>query len=298
MAYPTALIDFEGRFGGLRKDVTQEAGKAERTFGNSFEGAAKKMGSGLKSALKGAAIVGAGLFTGAALGAKVALDAASNYNEAASKAQAVFGADTAKGLENWAAGAAKGFGQSKTQAIEAAGSYGNLLTSFGLVPGKAADMSKSMVELASDLASFNNTSPEEALQALQSGLTGEMEPLKRYGIALDDASLRQKALELGIADGTKVLTPTQKAQASYALILERSKNAQGDFAKTSGGAANQQRIFAARIDDLKVKVGQALLPALNAILPVLGSLFDKIGPLVDKALPMLKQGFDNISAWW
>ncbi len=298
MANPTAAIDFEGRFGGLRNQVSSQADWVGGRFSSTFSRAASGFGSSIKTALKGAAALGAGLFAGAALGAKAALDAASDYEESLSKIGQVFGPKQQAEMEKWAASAAEGFGQSKSQALEAAGTYGNLLTSFGLSADASSDMSTSLVQLASDLASFNNTSPDEALQALQSGLTGEMEPLKRFGIALDDASLRQKALALGISDGTSALTPAQKAQASYALIMERSANAQGDFARTSNGAANQQRIFAARIEDLKIKVGQALLPALNAVLPVLSNLFDRLGPLIDQALPKLKDGFAAISAWW
>lgn len=298
----TAYVSLVPSMRGVKSTVAKELGDAgeegaartERAFSKH----AGKVGASFKTALKGAAVLGGAAFGAAALGAKAALDSANDYQESVSKIDAVFGGAQAKKIEDWAASAAVGFGQSKAQAVQAAGDYGNLLTSFGLTADASADMSMNMVQLASDLASFNNTSPEDALAALRSGLTGETEPLKRFGIALDDASLKAKALEMGIADGKSVLTPAQKAQASYALILERSANAQGDFARTSTGAANQQRIFAARIEDLKLKVGQALLPALNKLLPVIGSLIDKAGPLIDKAIPMMRQEFESISAWW
>ena len=298
----TAYISLVPSAKGIKGNIERELGGAGTTAARDTESAFKRAAGGaggaFKSALKGVAVGVAGVFGAGVVGAKVALGAASDYNESLSKIGAVFGPEQQAEIQKWADGAAKAFGQSKTQALEAAGTYGNLLTSFGLNADASADMSKNLTVLASDLASFNNTSPQEALDALRSGLTGETEPLKRYGIALDDASLKAKALALGIADGKSVLTPAQKAQAAYALIMERSTNAQGDFARTSSGAANQQRIFAARIEDLKVKVGQALLPALNAMLPVLSNLFDRIGPLIDRALPMLKQGFDAISQWW
>ena len=280
----TAYISLVPSASGIKSNIAKELGgagdAAARSTESSFKRAANNTGSAFKTALKGAAVGVAAVFGAGAVGAKMALSAATDYNETLSKIGAVFGSKQQAELEKWASGSAKAMGQSKQQALEAAGTYGNLLTSFGLNTDASADMSKNLVTLASDLASFNNTSPDDALEALRSGLTGETEPLKRYGIALDDASLKAKALALGIADGKSVLTPAQKAQASYALILERSTNAQGDFARTSSGAANQQRIFAARIEDLKVKVGQALLPALNAILPVIGRLFDGIENVV------------------
>lgn len=298
----TAYISLVPSARGIKGKIESELGgagdaAAKRTE-SAFSRAAKGAGDSFKKTLK---VVGIGLgaaFGAGALGAKAAIGAASDYNESLSKIGAVFGPKEQASIEKWASTAATAFGQSSGQALEAAGTYGNLLTSFGLTKDKSAEMSKSLVGLASDLASFNNTSPEEALQALQSGLTGETEPLKKYGIALDDASLKAKAFALGIGDGKAVLTPAAKAQAAYALIMERSKNAQGDFARTSGGLANQQRIFAARTEDLKVKIGQALLPAINALLPVLSNLFDKLVPLIDQAIPKFKAGLQAISDWW
>jgi hypothetical protein len=106
-------------------------------------------------------------------------------------------------------------------------------------------MSKTLVQLAADLASFNNTSVDDALVALRSGLSGEAEPLKRYGIALSDARMRQELMAQGVKDLGATLTPLQKTQAAYTLILKDSKLAQGDFARTSTGLANEQRIAAA-----------------------------------------------------
>lgn len=297
-AYISLVPSAKGIKGNIERELGGAGSDAAKTTESAFTRAAKGTGGAFKAALKGAAVGVAGLFAAGAVGAKAAIGAASDYNESLSKIGAVFGPDAQKEIETWAKTAATSFGQSSGQALEAAGTFGNLLTSFGLGRDQAQGMSTDMVQLASDLASFNNTSPEEALDALRSGLTGETEPLKKFGVALDDASLRAKALALGISDGKSVLTPAQKAQAAYALILERTKNAQGDFAKTSGGLANQQRIFAARTEDLKVKIGQALLPAMNALLPVLSSLFDRIGPLIDRALPMLRRGFESISDWW
>lgn len=296
-AYISLVPSARGIKGKIERELAGAGTSGAAATESAFSRAASRSGGAFKSALKGAAVVAGGVLAGVGVGAKVVTDAASDYAESVSKIHAVFGGQ-GDAITKWADGAAKGFGQSKQQALEAAGTFGNLLTSFGLGDDASAGMSKSLVELASDLASFNNTKPEEALEALRSGLTGEMEPLKRYGVALDDASLKAKALALGIADGKSVLTPAQKAQASYALILERTKNAQGDFARTSGGLANQQRIFAARVEDLKVKVGQALLPALAKLLPVLGRLFDRIWPLVDSALPAFQRGVAAIGEWW
>ena len=125
-------------------------------------------------------------------------------------------------------------------------------------------MSTSVVELAGDLASFNNVSPQEALEALRSGLVGETEPLRRFGVNINDAALKAQALKDGLIKSTKEgLTPAQKAQAAYSLIMEQTKTAQGDFARTSDGMANKTRIASAQFKDAAASLGNDLLPGLR-----------------------------------
>lgn len=190
------------------------------------------------------------------------VNAASSLNEAVSKSQAVFG-EFAGEMDKWASTAADSFGQSKRSALEAAGTYGNLFQAFGIGRQQAADMSKNLVELASDLASFNNTSVDEALLALRSGLSGETEPLKRFGVALNDARLKEEALRMGLIKTTSgVLPQAIKTQAAYALILKDTTLAQGDFDRTSDGLANTQKSLAAAVEDAQAKIGEKLLPVM------------------------------------
>lgn len=241
---------------------------------------AKRQIDGLSGSLKkGLAVAFAGLSLGGLVGGlKASTDAASDLSESTSKVGVVF-EDSAAAVEAFAATAPAALGQTRQQALEAAGTFGNLLTAFGLTEGKAADMSTSMVGLASDLASFNNANPQEVLDALSSGLSGETEPLKRFGIAINDARLKQEALNQGlIASTSDALTPAAKAQAAYALIMQDTVKAQGDFARTAGGAANQQRILAAQFGELKATVGAGLLPVITAVLPAVTSLVSTIGP--------------------
>ena len=184
-------------------------------------------------------------------------------------------------MEDWASGAAKGMGQSKQQALEAAGTYGNLFQAFGVGLPKATEMSTTLTTLASDLASFNNTSVDEAIEALRSGLSGETEPLKRYGVALSDVRIRDEALAQGLISNVKdAMSPAIKAQAIYALTLQDTALAQGDFGRTSGGLANQQKILGAQFTDLKAKIGNVLLPIVlkfvsflnNSAIPALSEI--------------------------
>jgi hypothetical protein len=191
-----------------------------------------------------------------------AVKSASDLSETIAKTGEIFG-DSAKEVEAFAATAAKRLGQTKQQALDAASTFAIFGRSAGLAGKDLVTFSTDFTELASDLASFNNTSPEDAINAIGSALRGEAEPLRRYGVLLDDASLRQAALELGIISTTKnALTPQQKVLAAQALIYKQTALAQGDFERTSEGLANQQRILAAQIENVKTTIGMALLPVV------------------------------------
>jgi len=166
---------------------------------------------------------------------------ASDLNEETSKAQQIFG-DASDSIIAFSDTAASKLGQSKTEALKAAGTFGVLGKAAGLTGNDLTAMSIQFTKLASDLASFNNTSPEDAVLALGAGLRGEAEPLRRYGVLLDDATLRQKALDLELVKSTKdALTPQIKSLAAQAVILEKTALQQGNFALTAKDAANQQR---------------------------------------------------------
>lgn len=212
-----------------------------------------------------------GLVIGAAFVAKKTFDffkagiaGARDLNEEISKSNVVFGS-AAGAVDQFANGSVKGLGLSKAAALQATGTFGNLFRTVGLGNDVSAQYSTTLTQLAADLSSFNNTSLEQALNAIQSGLVGETRPLRQFGINLDEASLKAKALALGLDDGKGVLNASARAQAAYALILEQSTLAQGDFARTSGGLANSQRILSARFQQLQQQVGSLLLPAVLAI---------------------------------
>lgn len=232
-----------------------------RTMGTEKIRDAEKEIGGFRKTLGGLGGAIAGFAGGAAIAqfAKESIKAASDLSESVSKAKVVFG-DSSKEVMKFAENSATAFGQSKQQAIEAAGTFGNLFVSMKLGQKESAGMSTSLVRLASDLASFNNTDPAEALEALRAGLVGETEPLRRFGINLNDATLKAEAMALGLEFVGDQMTPATKAQAAYSLILKQSTTAQGDFARTSAGLANQQRIMTAQFEDAKAALGEKLLP--------------------------------------
>jgi hypothetical protein len=193
-----------------------------------------------------------------------AIDAASDANESFSKLRAVFG-DLAVTMNQTLAESARTMGLSRGEAAEAVATFGNLFTSMGLSRAAAADMSVAMVQLAADIASFNNLTLDEALMKLRSGLVGEIEPLRSIGVAFNEAAVQAKALEMGLAASGKELTEQEKVLARYQLIMELTRNAQGDFARTSDQLANSQRILRAELQNLREQLGAALLPIVTTV---------------------------------
>lgn len=272
-----------------KKDYDRGLDSAE----SKSRGWAGRVGSIFKSAGK---VIAAGLAIGAVAIAGIAVastNAASDLEESRAKVKEVFGAEAAA-IEEWASSSSRSFGQSRQQALEAAGTYGNLFQAFGLGRQESTEMSKSLVELAADLASFNNTSVDDALLALRSGLSGETEPLKRFGIAISDARMRTELLALGFKDLPTVLTPAMKSQAAYSLIMKDSSLAQGDFARTSDGMANQQRIAAAVFQDTLAAIGAAFLPLANLILPYVVSALEGLNSWVQENMPLIKSVIETV----
>ena len=217
---------------------------------------AKNLGKGMTSIGKKATV---GL-TLPILGIGVAaVSAGSDLEESLSKVQVVFG-ETAGIVTAFADTSAESFGLARADALEAIGTFGNLFSAMGVGQDVTADMSTNLVALSADLASFNNLSPEEVLLKLQSGLTGQAMPLRSLGVNLSAAATEAKAFELGLQDSNDELSEAALVQARYAIILEQTTLAQGDFERTSEGMANQSRILKAQLADLAAGIGQDLLP--------------------------------------
>jgi hypothetical protein len=242
-------------------------------FGSILQGVGVSIGMGVAGIVASAATQVVS-FLGDSIGA------ASDMGETVSKTNVLFG-ESADSLLAWSETAAGALGQSKQQALDAATTFATFGKAAGLTGDDLVQFSTGFTGLASDLASFNNTSPEQAIEAIGAALRGEAEPLRAYGVLLDDASMRQKALEMGIISTTKeALTPQQKVLAAQALIYEQTSAAQGDFARTSGGLANQQRILDAQMANLKTTVGEALLPVMLSFTSLLNRLVTEVLPPV------------------
>lgn len=148
------------------------------------------------------------------------------------------------------------------------GIFQTLATGFGIAGDRANIMSKNLTQLGYDISSFFNVSIEDAMQKLQSGLSGELEPLRRLGYDLSQAKLEATALSLGIDKSVSSMTQAEKAQLRYYAILTQVTTAQGDMARTLESPANQLRIFKEAALQAGRAIGTIFLPALQAILPI------------------------------
>jgi len=226
----------------------------------------------------------------AALGvaAYKSVELVTDLNETISKTGEIFG-DAAGQIDDWSNSAAQAFGMSKQQGMDAASTFAIFGKSAGLSGDRLATFSTNFVQLAADFASFHNAKPEEAITAIGAALRGENEPIRRFGILLDDASMRAEALKLGLIETTKqALTPQEKVLAAQSLIYKQSADAQGDFLRTSDGLANQTRILKAEIIDMATAFGQAFLPAAQQVMTLIRT---KLLPAVKGAV----EWFTNLS---
>lgn len=140
---------------------------------------------------------------------------------------------------------------------------------FGVVSDKADLMSKNLTQLSYDISSFYNISTEEAYNKVQSGFAGELEPLRRLGFALDEATLKQLAYSKGITQTYESMTQAQKAQLRYVAMIEQAKGigVTGDMSRTIDTASNGVRVLEARIQQFTRALGNMLMPVLSALLP-------------------------------
>ena len=305
-------LDPSGIAPGMQQVEQQTSGRFKKTG----QVAGQALQAGFKVGLAGMALVGAG--------AAKAIQAASGLNEQIDASEVVFG-KSAGAMQDWAATGAEAFGLSSREALLAANAYGNMFSTVGLGASDVSSMSQQMVQLAGDMASFHDQDPTDMLDRLRSGLSGEAEPLKQFGVLMTEASVAAAAVSEGIVKaerdtgalkqaqlGAQVaqtkyneavaahgknsveaksalasqmraqdalkkavkgtvpeLTEAQKVQARYALIMDQTERAQGNFADTSDSLANQQRTLSANTENMAAALGQSLLPAATAVVGVL-----------------------------
>lgn len=207
---------------------------------------------------------------------------ASDYEESLNKVNIAFGS-SAESVQEFAKTSLENFGIAEGTALDMAATFGDMATALGLPVDKAGAMSKSLVGLAGDLASFKNISIDIANTALSGIFTGETESLKKLGIVMTEANLQAFALSQGISKQVKDMTQAEKVGLRYNYILSVTTNAQGDFARTGGGAANQMRIFQESLKQIGQQLGAVILPAFTKLITFVNGAIKQFSGLSDGA---------------
>lgn len=187
----------------------------------------------------------------------------------------------AEEAQNYANAASGALGINPGDFMRNEGVFNTIIEGFGVASDKAYLMSKNLTQLGYDISSFYNISVEDAMQKLQSGISGELEPLRRLGYDLSVARLQEEALALGIDKSVSSMTQAEKSQLRYYAILTQVTDAQGDMARTLESPSNQLRVLQAQVDLLSRSLGNLFLPILKAIIPYITAAVKLIRYLID-----------------
>ena len=260
-AYGKVTIDASGVKSGVSTATAslQDLSKLGMSIGREMQNIGRAMTIGISLPLIG---IGA-----------ASIKAASDLNDARGKMRLVFG-EMSDDVLAWSKTSADAFGQSQRKALEGVADFGLLFTQIGLTTGKAAQMSQSMVQLASDIAVFKGIDPSAVFELLKSGLVGRGMELKKFGIALSDATVKAKAMEMGLQDANGDLSEGALVQARYALIMEGTTKMQGFFAKSQGDVSVQTTIMKAKLENSAAMLGERLIPIVLRVVETLNRLLD------------------------
>ncbi len=291
------IRELTARLDAMDKELKTTAKDGKKAFSEIQQGA--KQTGGAFGSMK-AQLTSFAATMGVAFGAqeiiqftKASIDAAADLGETLSKVGVIFGS-SADELEAWADTAAERLGQSKQQALDAASTFAVFGKSAGLSGDDLSGFSIGLTELAADLSSFNNTSPEEAINAIGAALRGETEPIRAYGVMLDDASLRQEAFKMGIISSTKeALTPQNKVLAAQALIYKQTGIQQGDMGRTIDSLSNKQKVLSAQFANFQTLLGQKLAPTYEKLVDAGGQLLKAFdwGAIFEQVMQIARDNF-------
>jgi len=270
------------------KQAENQAVKMRKSISGAFSGVALKVGGVL-----------AGL--GIATFAKDSLMLASDLKEIQNVVDTTFTNMSSK-INTFAKSAGKQFGMSELQAKQFSGTLGAMMKSSGITGDKLTEMSTGLAGLAGDFASFYNLDPTESFEKIKSAMVGQTEPMLALGINMNVASMEAYALSKGIRKSWKNMSEAEKQTLRYNYLLEKSKDAQGDYAKTNTGFANSFRTLKIKIQDVGAKIMSYAIPSFEKLFGKVNQLLDDfdVDAFMTKLIDLGKQGFDKLSeaiAW-
>lgn len=237
----------------------------------------KKGISGISTSLKGITKIVAAAFSVKVIYnfSKACIQAASDLEEVQNVVDTVFGESSAI-IDNFAKNAVKSLGLSELSVKKYASTMGAMLKSMKLSDKQVLVMSQNMTALAGDMASFYNLSGDDAFQKIRAGISGETEPLKQLGINLSVANMEAYALSQGIDKSYNSMTQAEQAILRYNYLLDVTKDAQGDFARTSGSWANQVKVLSEQWNTFKSVLGSSFIQVLTPVIQALNMIMGKL----------------------
>lgn len=244
---------------GAKSKVIAAATAMKASFTKAFS--IESIGIGIGAAIPGMVASIGGRLVDAA---KSGVFAASDLNETIQKTEVVFGA-ASKGVISFAESMRDSFGSSRKEILDSASGFGLIAKGAGLSKVAAAELSVKLAGLADDASSFYNVGMDVALEKIRAGLTGESEPLRAFGVLLNEDAVKAEALRMGLVGVGKVLSESSKVAARASLIQKGLADAEGDHMRTAGGFANQTRELSGRLEDLGATVGNMALPAITSL---------------------------------
>ncbi len=282
----------------LRVEIVGDASSLQRTFGKAAD-SGDRLGNTFKSLGRAAAYGGAAVGGAVVIGAFKAVNAASDLNESLNAVNVTFG-KSAKIVTDFGKNAAQRTGLSMRELNQSVVPIGASLQNMGASANEAAKTSVNLAKRAADMASVFNTDVGSALTAIQAGLRGEADPLERFGVGLSAARVEAYALSTGLIKTKSELTDQIKVQARVGLLMKDSAKFAGDFANTSDGLANSQRILRAEVENAGAAIGTALLPVAAKVVGVLADMVPKavevgsaiagkVGPALTTFIDTIKQ---------
>lgn len=237
-----------------------QIGRQWGSLGNKIKGGAKGLFKGLAAGIAATAVAASVAF--GAMGA-AGLNYASDLQEVENVVSKTFGEQSAV-IDAFASRSLETYGLTALEAKNYSSTLGSMLKSMGMTSQQTLTMSQNMTALAGDMASFKNLSAEEAFQKIQSGISGEMEPLKELGIVMSVANLEAYAMSQGITTAFSKMSQQEQTLLRYNYLMEQTADMQGDFADTSDGFANQQRLLKANLQQTSGEIMSNMIPALAA----------------------------------
>lgn len=300
-AWVEVLPSFKGFDNALAGGMTPAFGAAGtaggvvagQKFGGALVGGIGKLAAPIAGAI---AALGIGSLIGNSIRAGIDLVAqsvgvASNLEQAIGAVDAIF-KENAETVHTWAKSASRDVGLSQRSYSELASVLGAQLKNMGVAVDEVAPKTNDLITLGADLAAQFGGNTADAVAALSSLLRGERDPIERYGVSINEARIKAKLAEMGLSDLTGEAETAAKTQATLALLMEQTADAQGANARESDTLAGAQARLAAVWEDTQAKLGTAFLPALviladtiaNDVAPEINKLIEEVGPELSEAL--------------